>query len=285
MPDSRAEAPAQNRRTWLVRLGYAAFGIVLFAAFVIATFPYSATLSKVLAPMGLQVASANQRMDFPFGAQLTDFRVTSNASSTGAPVFESPDVSVAPSIVSLLLFHPGVRVKASLYGGVGRMIARPSGDGTAVSFALSAVDISQQHIYEFPGITALGILSGTGDFRISRDDFEKNTGHGELSASGLTINSPLAPVRLGDAAGTFKLDRGTLTIENLKTTGGDVILNASGTVQLGPDPDTTILAIQFTLTPTPDAARRLGFLFAALPHPPGVQPYQISGTLSAPRLS
>lgn len=285
MPDSRAEAPAQNRRTWLVRLGYGAFGIVLFAAFVIATFPYSATLSKVLAPMGLQVSSANQRMDFPFGAQLTDVHVTSNASSTGAPVFESPIVSVAPSMVSLLLFHPGVRVKASLYGGVGRMIARPSGDGTAVSFALSAVDISQQHIYEFPGITALGILSGTGDFRISRDDFEKNTGHGELSASGLTINSPLAPVRLGDAAGTFKLDRGTLTIENLKTTGGDVILNASGTVQLGPDPDTTILAIQFTLTPTPDAARRLGFLFAALPHPPGVQPYQISGTLSAPRLS
>ncbi len=285
MPDSRAESLPQNRRTWLRRLGYAAFGIVLFAAFVIATFPYSATLSKVLAPMGLQVSSANQSMDFPFGAELTGVRVTSNASSTAALVFESPIVSIAPSIVSLLLFHPGVRVKASLYGGVGRMIARPSGDGTAVSFNLDNVDISQQHIYEFPGITALGIISGTGDFRISRDDFEKNTGHGKLSASSLTINSLIAPVRLGDAAGTFTLDRGTLTIENLKTTGGDLILNASGTVQLGPDPDTTILAIQFTLTPTPDAARRLGFLFAAMPHPPGPQPSQLSGRLSSPRLS
>jgi type II secretion system protein N len=284
MPDSRAEVPAQKPRTWLIRSGYVAFGLALFIAFVIATFPYSATLSNLLMPMGMQILIANQHLDFPFGAQFDDVRVTSLAS--GAPVFESPAISVTPSFLSLLMFHLGVHVKADLYGGLGKLTARPIDDGTALNFVVTAADIARQHLYQLPGVTMSGILSGSGDFWIARHDFEKNTGHGDLITSGLLLKTPIVPIRLERAVGKYKLEHGIVTIESLKTTGGDLLLDASGTVEIGPDADSTILALQFTLTPTPAAADRFRFLQALLPpHPPGTTiPYQITGTLSAPQI-
>ncbi len=284
MPDSRREDPPPTSRIWLVRSSYVVFGALLFVAFVVATFPYSATLTDLLAPMGMQISIADQHLDFPFGARLTDVRVTSLP--TGAPVFESPAVSVTPSFLSLLMFHLGVHVKADLYGGVGRVTARPAGGGTALNFDLKAVDISRQHLYQLPGMTASGILSGSDEFWISNGDFDQNTGHGDLHITGLLLNTVITPIRLADAVARYKLERGILTIETLKTAGGDLILDASGTIQIGPDPASTILALQFTLTPTPAAADRFRFLPALLPpRPPGeAQTYTISGTLGAPRI-
>ena len=284
MPDSRREVTVSPSRTWLVRLSYAAFGAALFLAFVIATFPYSATLANLLAPMGMQISIADQHLDFPFGAQLTDVRVTSNNSSAG--VFESPTVTVTPSFLSLLMFHLGVHVNAALYTGIGRVTARPSGDGTALNFDVISVDLARQHIYQLPGLTASGMLSSDGEFWISRDDFEKNTGHADLNIEGLLLSTVFMPIRLNDAVGKLKLDQGVLTIEHLKTAGGDLMLNASGTIQIGPDADSTNLDLQFTLTPAPAAADRFRFLQALLPpHPEGSSmPYTITGTIGAPRI-
>ncbi|MGC2302491.1 type II secretion system protein GspN, partial [Candidatus Binatus sp.] len=91
--------------------------------------------------------------------------------------------------------------------------------------------------------------------------------------------------RLGEGHSKFKLDQGTLTIEQLTTSGGDVTLTAEGTIQLAPDPADSELAIQFTLSTTPTAASQLGLLLAILPHPPGPEPYHLTGTLNAPRIS
>jgi type II secretion system protein N len=108
-----------------------------------------------------------------------------------------------------------------------------------------------------------------------------------LSAAGLTVMSALtpAPIKLGAGHSKFKLDQGTLTIEEFTTTGGDLMLTANGTVQLAPDPGESELAIEFTLSPSPAAASQLGVLLAILPHPPGPQPYHLTGTLNAPRVS
>src|SRR5258708_21174659 len=95
MVDRRAEVPASKSRKWLVRVGYALFGLAIFIAFVIATFPYSDTLSNLLTPHAMQITIGEQHLDFPFGAQLLDVRVTSL--TNGAPVFESPAISVTPS--------------------------------------------------------------------------------------------------------------------------------------------------------------------------------------------
>ena len=64
-----------------------------------------------------------------------------------------------------------------------------------------------------------------------------------------------------------------------------MILTAEGTIQLAPDPGDSELAIQFTLSTTPAAAAQLGILLTTLPHPPGPEPYHLTGTLNAPRIN
>jgi len=286
MPDASRNLSAQYRRTRLVRVGYVAVGLVLFAAYLISTFPYSATLSKVLAPMGLEVSSRSQSASFPFGARLAGVRLSSTASPSAAPLIESPAVTIAPAFLSMLTLHPGVRVKAALYDGVVKVTLRPSGGGTAISYDLDAVDIARQRLFAIPGAAAAGTLSGSGNLWLSPGDIPE-TGEGELSAAGLTLMSAIAtaPIRLGDGRSEFRFDHGTLTIEQLKTSGGDLTVTAEGTIQLAPDPGQSELAIEFTLAPAPAAASNLAPLLALLPHPPGPQPYRLTGTLNAPRIS
>ncbi|MGB8414633.1 MAG: type II secretion system protein GspN, partial [Candidatus Binatus sp.] len=248
--------------------------------------PYSSTLSKVLAPMGLELSSVSQSASFPFGARLAGVRLSSTRPASAGPLIESPAVTIAPAFLSMLTFHPGVRVKAALYDGVVNLTLRPSGGGTAISYDLDSVDIAGQRLLAIPGAAAAGKLSGSGDLWLSSAAIAA-TGGGELSAAGLTLTSPFAtsPIRLGDGHSKFKLDQGALTIEEFKTTGGDLTLTAHGTIQLAPDPAQSELAIEFTLSTAPAAASQLAVLIAALPHPPGPQPYRLTGTLNAPRIS
>ena len=277
-----------SHRTWLVRLGYVVFGFVIFAGFLFATFPYTATLSKVLAPIGYEFSSASQRIRFPFGAELTQVRVSSIAPAAQNRVIECPLMTIAPSLVSLLTLQPGVRVKANLYDGIARATIRPSGGGTAVSYDLDAVNIARQRLFALPAdAAASGTMSGHGKLWFSPTDLATDSGAGEMSGAGLSITSDFlnVPIRLGNAHAKFKVDRGFLTIEELTTSGGDVTLSASGTIQLAPDPADSVVAIQFTVAPTPAAASRLSLLFALLPRHPGHQPYQLTGTLAAPQIS
>ena len=277
---------AQYRRTRLVQIGYAAVGLTLFAAYLISTFPYSSTLSKVLAPIGLELSSVSQSASFPFGARLAGVRLSSTRPASAGPLIESPAVTIAPAFLSILTLHPGVRVKAALYDGVVNLTLRPGGGGTAISYDLDSVDLTRQRLVAIPGAAAAGMLSGSGNLWLASSEIA-DTGDGELSAAGLTLTSPFAtsPIRLGEGHSKFKLDQGILTIEELKTSGGDLALSATGTIQLAPDPRQSELAIEFTLSPAPAAASQLAILLAMLPHPPGLQPYRLTGTLFAPRIS
>ena len=236
--------------------------------------------------MGLEVSSASQSASFPFGARLAGVRLSSTRPASGGPLIESPAVTIAPAFLSMLTLHPGVRVKAALYDGVVNVTLRPSAGGTAISYDLNSVDIASQRLVVMPGAAAAGTLSGSGNLWLSSGDIAE-TGDGELSAAGLTLTSPFAgsPIRLGDGHSKFRLDQGTLTIEELKTSGGDLTLTAAGTIQIAPDPGQSELAIEFTLSPAPAAASQLAVLLALLPHPPGAQPYRLTGTLDAPRIS
>ena len=140
--------------TRLIRIGYALVGVTLFAAYLISTFPYSATLSKVLAPMGLEVTSTSQSASFPFGARLAGVRLTSTRTASAGLLVESPAVTIAPAFLSMLTLHPGVRVKAALYDGVVNVTIRPSGGGTAIGYDLDSVHIASQHLFVIPGASA-----------------------------------------------------------------------------------------------------------------------------------
>jgi type II secretion system protein N len=284
--DVRETPSAQFQRPRFIRTAYTAVGLTLFAAYLISTFPYSATLSNVLAPMGLQVSSERQSASFPFGAQLSGVRLISTRPTSARLLVESPAVTIAPAFLSMLTTHPGVRVKAALYNGVVNVTIRPSAAGTAISYDLDSIELARQQLWTIPGASAAGALSGSGNLLLSPADIAE-TGDGVLTASGLTFTSALAssPIRLGNGHSKFKVDEGTLTIEELATSGGDLTLTAEGTVQLAPDPGESELAIQFTMTTAPAAAAQLAVLLAILPHPPGPQPYHLTGTLNAPRIS
>src|SRR5712692_236220 len=250
MPDVSESAVTSRWRTRSVRLAYAVFGFLLFAGFLFATFPYTATLSKVLAPLGFEFSSASQSIRFPFGAELTQVRVSSMTPAALNPVVECPLMTIAPSLLSLLALQPGVRVKANLYDGIARATIRPSGGGTAISYDLDAVNIARQRLFALPGdAAASGTMSGHGKLWFSPTDLATDSGDGEMSGAELAITSDFlnAPIRLGNAQAKFKLGRGLLTIENLRTSGGDLILSASGTIQLAPDPAQSSVAIQFTI--------------------------------------
>jgi type II secretion system protein N len=260
--------------------------VTLFAAYLISTFPYSATLTKVLAPMGLEISSTSQSASFPFGARLSDVRLTSTRPASAGLLVESPAVTVAPAFLSMLTMHPGVRVKAALYDGVVNVTIRPSRRGTAISYDLDSIELARQQLWTIPGATAAGALSGSGNLLLSPRDIAQ-AGDGVLNAAGLTVTSALAssPIRLGEGHSKFKLDGGTLTIEEFATSGGDLTLTAAGTIQLASDPGQSELAIEFTLSTSRAAASQLAMLLAMLPHPPGAQPYHLTGTLNAPRIS
>jgi type II secretion system protein N len=285
-PDSDGGVVALLRRPALVRIGYAGVGLTLFAAYLISTFPYSTTLSKLLAPMGLEVSSASQSASFPFGARLSDVRLSSTRSPSVGLIVESPTVTIAPAFLTMLSIHPGVRVKASLFDGLVNVMLRPSSGGTAISYDLDSVDIARQHLIALPGADLSGRLSGSGNILLSPGNIAES-GDGELSAAGLTLVSAIAssPIHLGEGHSKFKLDQGTLTIDEFTTTGGDLTLTAEGTIQLAPDPGESELAIEFTLATSPAAASQLAMLLATLPHPPGPEPYHLTGTLNAPRIS
>ncbi len=282
----RETSSPQYERPRFLRTAYTLVGLTLFAAYLISTFPYSNTLTKVLAPMGLAVSSTSQSASFPFGARLSGVRLTSTRATSGGLLIESPAVTIAPAFLSMLTMHPGVRVKAALYDGIVNVMLRSSGSGTAISYDLDSLDLARQHLWTIPGASAAGALSGSGNLLLSSGDIAES-GDGVLSAAGMTFTSALAssPIRLGEGHSKFKLEQGTLTIEQLTTTGGDLTLTAEGTIQLAPDPGDSELAIQFTLSTLPAAASNLAVLLAILPHPPGPLPYHLTGTVNAPRIS
>src|SRR6266436_5450898 len=212
--DVRETSSPQYERPRFLRTAYTLVGLTLFAAYLISTFPYSNTLTKVLAPMGLAVSSTSQSASFPFGARLSGVRLISTRNAPGGLVIESPAVTIAPAFLSMLTMHPGVRVKAALYDGIVNVMLRPSGSGTAISYDLVSLDLARQPLWTIPGASAAGALSGSGNLLLSSGDIAES-GDGVLSAAGLTFTSALAssPIRLGDGHSKFKLDEGTLTIE------------------------------------------------------------------------
>jgi type II secretion system protein N len=281
-----AESPTRGFwRAQQVRILYAFGGFLLFCAFIVARFPYPEALSDALAPMGYRVSIGSQGYSFPFGAALQDVTITPAAASGGAAL-SSPRVIVAPSFISLLMFHPGIRVKADLFSGVVDTTARPGNGGTALNFALDAIQIETLKLLTGYGLTASGTLSGSGKAWLTPAGIASATADADLKAADLKIAppAPFPAVSLGQADGTISLADGTVKIADLKTHGGDIALTARGTINLGDNPNDSTMDIEFTMIPTPDAAARLGPLFAGLPHPPGPQPYHLRGTLSAPAI-
>jgi len=267
------------------KIAYTAIGVVLFFAFLLATFPYADTLSGVIAPMGLRLTSRGQGMSFPYGLRMDGVMLDSPAD--GRQIFQSDRLRVTPALLSWLMGSPGVRIDADAYGGNFDVRARRSGDATEISFNGADLHLENYTALRSMGVNLGGIISGNGDAYISAGDIGADHGTIHLTASGASYRmfAGTAPLKLGDVTAILKLDQGKLTIVQLESHGGDVALSARGVIQLQPNLPDSAVAIRFQLTTTPVGRERLGLLLNFLPHPPNSTPYFLSGTLGAPGLS
>jgi type II secretion system protein N len=268
-----------------LRIAYGAIGVLVFFAFLIATFPYADTLTGVLAPMGLRLSSRGQGMSFPFGIRMDG--VMLDSPEGGRPLFQSDRLRITPAFLSWLTGSPGVKISADAYGGNFDLRARRSGDATELDF--SGADL---HIESYPGLRAMGvnlggIISGNGDVYISQNDFAANRGTVHLSAAGASYRmfAGMPPLKLGEVTAVVQLDQGKLTIEQMESHGGDLTISGRGVIALQPDFPESEVAIKFQLATTPAGRQRLGFLLNFLPHPPNSTPYFLHGTLAAPGIS
>jgi type II secretion system protein N len=274
-------------RAHLRAFGYGAFGAVVFLVSLVATFPYTATLSALLEPLSLSLRSSGQGFSLPLGAALSDVRLASI--QPAAPfVIESPSVTLAPAFGALLLGEPGVRVHARLYGGAVRATIYRRGGSLGLSFDLNDVGLARITALREFGADVLGRLSGSGWARLASNDPAAASARINFHAAELTIRVArgFVPIRLGDLTGALRLARGALEVTRLDSHGPDGMLHGHGTIHLGPDPAQSRIDLQLVIEPTLAGRRRLGVLFDLLPHPPGPhQPYVLSGPLIAPSIS
>jgi type II secretion system protein N len=272
-------------RAHAIRIGYAAIGVLVFFAFLIATFPYTDTLTNLLAPMGLRLSSRDQGVSFPFGIRMDGVMLDSPAD--GRALFQSDTMRVTPALLSWLMGSPGVKINADAYGGSFDLHARRHGDATELSFSGSDL-----HLEKYPGLPAMGvnlsgIVSGDGNVYLSQNDLDADHGMLHISASDASyrIFAGTPPLKLGDLTAIVKLDNGKLTIEQVEGHGGDLTISGRGVIQLDPNLPDSEVAIKFQLATTPVGHERLGFLLNFLPHPPNGTPYLLHGTLASPGLS
>jgi len=272
-------------RAHATRIAYTAIGMLVFFAFLIATFPYTDTLTNVLTPMGLRLSSRDQGMSFPFGIRMDGVMLDSPAD--GRAVFQSDTMRITPALLSWLMGSPGVKISADAYGGSFDLRARRRGDATELSF--SGADL---HLEKYPGLRAMGvnlsgIISGGGDVYITQDDIAADHGMIRLTGSDASYRMlpGTPPLKLGNLTAVVKLDNGKLTIEQMESHGGDLTVSGRGVIQLDPSLPDSEVAIQFQLATTPVGRERLGLLLNFLPHPPNSTPYFLHGTLASPGLS
>ncbi len=264
---------------------YTALAFVLFLMFLVAEFPYGDAISSLLAPSGLRLDYQDQHLNLPFGARLDEVRLRyADGSASGSTLAESPNVTVSPTLGSLLLGRPGVRIVATLRDGWLRVTLSESGGVTNISFTASDVALAS-----FAALSrfAKGNLSGAGSIEI--DDAKILAGKGVVKLSGkrlaLRLGPALPSLELDDATASLKMDQGVVAIEKLEGHSRDFSVSASGTVQLAPSILQSIADLSLTLEPTPSGSRRFGALLKLLPHPPGSQPYTVHGPLMLPSIS
>jgi type II secretion system protein N len=284
VPDFAALTSVEFWRERKLEASYAAVAATVFLVVLVATFPYKQTLRAVLEPMGLALTSASEHYSFPIGTRFDDVQLRAISRPHSPLLFTGKSVRIAPSILWTLLMRPGINSSASAYGGNIAIGAHRSAGGTALSFSASAVKIGEYPGLHPFGFTLGGELTGAGNLSLAPAGLSADSGKTEFDIKALSIGSPGAgaPINLGDTHASLRLENGVLTVVELTSKGGDLSLDGSGTIKLDRDLMQSPLAIRLTLVPSPRARQKLQLLLGMLPHPPGLHPYILKGTLGAP---
>jgi len=278
---------AEFWRRHLVAVVYGGLGLILFFVFLAANFPYGDALASLLAPFNLALTYTDHRAWLPIGAELDGVTLSNTLAPGSAPLLDGANVTLSPTLGSLLLARPGIHIGAELYGGFLSLVLYHLSDGVGLGIDASDLDLSRYRQLARLGLNLQGSLSGTA--RVSLPGADPMLGNGQvhlqIGKCTVRIIRGLPSLRLGDLDGAAHLEHGLLTVDKLDGTGGDFTLSATGTIRLSPNLPDSQLDLHLKLEPTAAGRQRLGPLLQLLPHPPGAQPYFVHGPLAAPAIS
>jgi type II secretion system protein N len=292
------------RKRRLLLAGYGVFAALLFVAFVAASFPYTDTISALVAPIRMKVVFQKQEMSFPIGARLQDVRLLSTVNEQ--LLLQSPDVTVAPGVAWLLIGSPCLKIRAQIYGGVVEATVRQRSQATIVVFELESLNLAQMSPGagepklqaqaegdaegEAPdqlGVTLSGELSGSGTAHVTGPEVSTASASMILLGRGVkvAIVNGLPPLELGAVNGKVLLEQHVATLRDVRAHGSDGDLEVSGEIQLAPDVADSTVQLTVSLTPTAKGRANFGVFLNMLPHTPGEGPYHVEGPLTFPSVS
>jgi type II secretion system protein N len=278
---------AEFWRSHLLAIGYVGLGLLMFFIFLAANFPYGEELSSLLAPLNLALTYTDHRAHLPIGAELDGVTLSSTLAPGSAPLLDGANLTLAPTLGSLLLVRPGIHLQAELYGGFLSLVLYHISRGIGLGVDASSLDLSRYDQLVRMGVNLRGFLSGNGAVLLPGADPMLGSGqlHLKVTHCTLRVMRGLPSLRLGDLDGTAHLDQGVVTVDTLEGNGADFTLSASGTIRLATNLTDSMIDLHVKLVPTPSGRTHLGTLLQLLPHPPGEQPYLIRGRLLAPQIS
>ena len=182
---------------------------------------------QLLAPMGLEFSSTGQTASFPFGARLSDVRLTSTRPASAGLLVESPAVTIAPALP--LDAHASSR-RPRQCRSLRRRRERhdpPQRRRHRYQLRPRLGRLARQQLWTHPrATTRRALFPAMASLLLSPDDIDANRRR-RTKRRGTDVHVTLRAVSQSSSAnadGKFTLDRGILTIEELKTSGGDLIL-------------------------------------------------------------
>jgi len=288
---------------WLGRLGgrltllYIGYTAVLFAVFLLLTFPYEPLVRSVLSginrgPVSVDVTGV--RFAWLNGLELTGMRV-SPPGDGHTPYLECSRLWVWPALGALVRGNPyDLLMNAELYGGNARGEIWMADGGVRGALHWRDADVGR-----YRTVTSLldegqvnGRLSGQLEFetRAGKPEASQVSGEVLLEAAtlvGAKINGFGVPdIRFRQAKVKFTLRGDRLELQEFTAT-GDVGVQASGHMVLRDPLTESVLNVRATIEQslaTPDAIKGL---VALIPRAPGSKPdapISVSGTLGRPRV-
>ena len=276
----------RGRRAMII--AYVVIGAAVFAAFLVADFPYGDTLTSMLAPYKLKLTYQSQRLSPPIGARLTNVRLFSTAGIDDEALLQSPAVTLAPTIASLLFGRPGIHVRADLYGGIVRVTLHQRAGAVDLNFSLDSLKLAESTPLKAFGAVLNGNLSGNGTAQINGPNLPDDRATMAVTGDNLAVSivKGFPAIHLGTLTGNLQLEQGAIKLNGIVAHGADLDLEADGTIQLGESPDDSTIDLTLYLNPTQTGRDHFGFFLKLLPHPPGPDaPYSVQGDLRSPSIS
>ncbi len=277
---------------------YAAYTLVIFIVFVIATLPHELVLRRALdlgptAPITVDLRGV--RLGWTMAYTVDELRLQARGGDPSLPVFSASRVHAAPSIFGLFRGRPfPLALAADLYGGSLDATLDLDPDAYDVRAKLASLDLGRYAgLRQFLEGTLQGRVGGSIDLAGNPTKPATTGGLVDLRGTDVALEGGrIRGVTIPDLhfpelhlAGTIKAGR--VDLDDLNVRGREVTVAGDGTLLLAHPLAATLINLDLTLTAAPDLPDNLRIAFNLIPGDPtpaGERKLHLFGTLTQPKL-